>query len=82
MKLTKDTISFYYKKHTISLYWPSVNINKRNYTLQAKTIIGYKPQKDWAWHKALVFIILGIGVGWAYNHCDNPNYEKINYYEI
>jgi len=74
VKLNRDRIEWWLGLLTINVYWPDILLRKRQFHAIFKTQIIYRHRADWAWDRSFVLQILGFGVGFAWNHCDNPNY--------
>jgi len=63
---------------TVEVYWPQlffmVRDYKPTYGIMLKTCALYIPAKNWAWDYSLCFMVLGFGIGGAWNHVENPSH--------
>lgn len=78
-KVQRGELTIWCKLHTLNFYWPFVRIGKEDFMLIFKTMLFVRPKKNWEWLYAAGFILFGFGIGWAYNHYSNPNYDEDMY---
>ena len=77
----KGKIKLFVKLLTIEVYYPYFIWNNINFGINMDTfILGYKrnSERDWLMDWSIATKLFGFGIGFAYNHCENPNSQNYN----
>lgn len=79
IKLTSSELSFFFGRLTVQIYWPKLENNSSGIGIFMSSQLNYKKRSksnEWWVTRALALKILGFGIGFAWNHIDNPNYVE------
>ena len=80
-RIESDAFVIWINQHTFNIYWPLLTWSKIQRGLFFQTAFIWSSRKSWDYGYAAVMRILGFGIGWAYNHCENPHYIE-DLYEV
>jgi len=72
--ICSDRVQIFCKLHSVEIYWPLIVRSKIQKAIFFQTAIVYSNRKSWDYICAGVIRFFGFGFGYAYNHCENPNY--------
>ena len=74
--LHNDRLTIFFKLHSVELYWIHIVWSKIQKGLFFQTALIYSDRKRWDYIRTFVIRFFGFGIGYAYNHCENPNYDQ------
>lgn len=75
--LTKKELNLFFGRLTLQVYWPYFVCNSSDLGVFVPSQLNFKKRSkntEWWVTRALAIKLLGFGLGFAWNHINNPNY--------